>query len=229
MTGLLLESPPLDVFGQMALDEALAKSKPAEFCLRFFRWRGAGATFGYAQRIAEVERALPAKLARACTRRPTGGGVVPHVDDLTFSCVFPARGELRPTEIYRRLHAAILAGLRGAVASARLAESGGRGAPRGPGGASQCFAEPVPLDILVADRKILGGAIRRYGETVLYQGSLQLPGARERAAELEAAIAKALATAWELRWTMRDVPAEAQDAAHDLAATYRSADWIRRR
>ena len=46
MRGRLLDSPPLDVFGQMALDEALAQSKPAEFCLRFFRWRGVGATFG---------------------------------------------------------------------------------------------------------------------------------------------------------------------------------------
>ena len=229
MNGFLLEAPPLDVFGQMALDEALVKSKPAEFCLRFFRWRGNGATFGYAQRIAEVERALPAELARACTRRPTGGGVVPHVDDLTFSCVFSAAGELRPTEIYRRLHGAILAGLRGAVAGARLAESGGRGAPRGPSGASQCFAEPVPLDILVADRKILGGAIRRYGETVLYQGSLQLPGARERAAELETAIAEALAAAWKLRWTSRDVPETVRAAARELEAKYRSSDWIRRR
>ena len=229
MNGFLLESPPLDVFGQMALDEALAQSKPAEFCLRFFRWRGVGATFGYAQRIAEVERALPEELTRACTRRPTGGGVVPHVDDLTFSCVFPAAGELRPAEIYRRLHAALLAGLRGAVAGARLAESGGRGAPRGPDGASQCFREPVPLDILVADRKILGGAIRRFGDTVLYQGSLQLPGARGQAAELETAIAEALAAEWTLRCTSRDVPETVQAAARELEAKYRSADWTRRR
>ena len=229
MRGRLLDSPPLDVFGQMALDEALAQSKPAEFCLRFFRWRGVGATFGYAQRIAEVERALPEELTRACTRRPTGGGVVPHVDDLTFSCVFPAAGELRPAEIYRRLHAALLAGLRGAVAGARLAEAGGRGAPRGPGGASQCFVEPVPLDILAADRKILGGAIRRYGDTVLYQGSLQLPGARARAAELEGAIATALAAEWGLRWERRAADDAVRAAAAALEAKYRADEWIRRR
>lgn len=227
--GVLLDSPPLDVFGQMALDEALAKSAPAEFGLRFFRWRGIGATFGYAQRIAEVERALPAELARACTRRPTGGGVVPHVDDLTFSCVFPAAGVLRPMDLYRRLHAAILAGLRGKVAGARLAESGGNGAPRGPSGASQCFTEPVPLDVMAGNKKILGGAIRRYGETVLYQGSLQLPGARRRAAELEEAIAAALADADGLRWRRREIPAEIRSAAQELEAKYRSPDWIRRR
>ena len=213
----------------MALDEALAKSKPDAFCLRFFRWRGPGATFGYAQRIAEVERALPPELARACTRRPTGGGVVPHVDDLTFSCVFPAAGVLRPTDIYRRLHAAILAGLRGTVPDARLAEIGGRGAPRGPGGASQCFVEPVALDILTAAGKILGGAIRRYGETVMYQGSLQLPGARRRAPELEGALAAALAEAWQLRWARQDVDPAVRTTAAEREAKYRSAEWIRRR
>ena len=228
MRGLLLESPPLDVFGQMALDEALAKSKPDAFCLRFFRWAGPAATFGYAQRIREVELVLPPGAAGAVARRPTGGGVVPHLDDLTFSCVFPAEGVLKPTEHYRRLHAAIGAELRAAVPGARLAESGGRAAPRGPGGASQCFVEPVALDVLAATGKILGGAIRRYGETVLYQGSLQLPDARPRAAALEAAIARALAAEWRLRWERVPAPDAVRAAAAEGEAKYRSAAWLRR-
>ena len=229
MTGLLLESPPLDVFGQMALDEALAKSKPDAFCLRFFRWRGVGATFGYAQRIREVERALPAELACACTRRPTGGGIVPHVDDLTFSCVFPDGGVLKPTELYRRLHAAILAGLHGAGLDARLCAPGGRAVPRGPAGASECFVQPVALDILTEEGKILGGAIRRTGGTVLYQGSLQLPDARKRASELEEAISRTLAAEWGLRWVRCEPGTDVQAEANALTAKYRSAEWIRRR
>ena len=229
MNGLLLDSPPLDVFGQMALDEALAKSKPDRFILRFFRWRGVGATFGYAQRIREVEAALPAELARACTRRPTGGGIVSHVDDLTFSCVFPDGGTLRPAEIYRRLHSAILTGLRRAGLEARLCSTGGNAAPRGPNGASQCFVQPVALDILSARGKILGGAIRRYGATVLYQGSLQIPEARSRATELEAAIARALAAEWNLRWEICEPAACVRDEAAAMEPKYRSEEWIRRR
>ena len=228
MNGLLLESPPLDVFGQMALDEALARAKPETFCLRFFRWAGVGATFGYAQRIREVEPALPAGIGTTYTRRPTGGGIVPHLEDLTFSCVFPAGGVLRPAEIYRRLHAALLAGLRGAGLEARLATAGGSPAPRGPAGASQCFVQPVALDILTDAGKILGGAIRRYGETVLYQGSLQLPDARPRAAELEAAIARALAAEWHLRWERVPAPDAVRAAAAEGEAEYRSAAWLRR-
>lgn len=212
----------------MAMDEALAKSKPEAFCLRFFRWKGAGATFGYAQRIREVERALPPGIGNVYTRRPTGGGIVPHLDDLTFSCVFPAGGELRPAEIYRRLHTALLAGLRAAGVAAQLAATGGSPAPRGPAGASQCFVQPVALDILAEQGKILGGAIRRTGGTVLYQGSLQLPGARARAGELEAAISRSLAAEWGLDWERRDADSRLQVAAQALEEKYRSREWIRR-
>lgn len=229
MVGVIAETPPLDVFGQMALDEALAKSKPAAFVLRFFRWQGVGATFGYAQRIREVEKALPSGIGQAYTRRPTGGGIVPHLADLTFSCIFPDEGALRPTEIYRRLHAAILNGLRETGVDARLCAKGGSPAPHGPNGASQCFVQPVALDVLTEQGKILGGAIRRMGSTVLYQGSLQLPDARRRAPELETAISRTLAAEWGLRWEHGEPAPAVTAAAAALDAKYRSAEWIRQR
>lgn len=213
----------------MALDDALAKSEPDAFCLRFYRWAGVGATFGYAQRIREVDLALPPGLGDRRTRRPTGGGIVLHVDDLTFSCVFPAAGLLRPTDVYRRLHSAIRTGLREAGLDAHLCAQGGSPAPRGPGGASQCFVEPVALDLLSAEGKILGGAIRRYGSTVLYQGSLQLPDARKRAAALEAAIRRGVAAEWDLRWERREPEAAVRAEASAREPTYRSEEWIRRR
>ncbi len=228
MDGVIVEAAALDVFGQMALDEALAKSKPEAFLIRFFRWKGIGATFGYAQRIREVEKALPKGVGDSFTRRPTGGGIVPHFGDLTFSCIFPDGGELRPAEIYRRLHSAILPGLREAGLAAQLCAKGGSTAPAGPGGASQCFIQPVALDILTDGGKILGGAIRRQGSTVLYQGSLQLPDARPRSVELETAISRVVAAEWALRWERREVSDEVRAAAAALETKYRSEEWIRR-
>ncbi len=227
-----LLSPARDVFGQMALDEALAASKPERFCLRFYRWQGAGLTFGYAQRVAAVEPLLPREAAGAWTRRPTGGGVVEHLSDLTFSCVFPAEGALKPQGIYERLHAAILEGLRQTgLAVQLLAEKREPAPPRVRERASQCFAEPVPLDIMSENggNKILGGAIRRYGGTVLYQGSLQLPGAREHAPIFEQAIRNGLSLHWNIAWQSVDIPADVLAAAEALTETYRSAAWIRRR
>lgn len=229
MRGLLLDSPALDVFGQMALDEALAKSKPDAFCLRFFRWQGVGVTFGYAQRIREVEKALPGDIGKFYTRRPTGGGLVPHLDDLTFSCVFPEERTLRPTDLYRRLHSAVLRGLREIGLEARLCATDRGASPPGAGGASQCFVQPVMLDILTAAGKILGGAVRRSGNTVLYQGSLQLADARARAGLLEAAIGRALAAEWTLQWEQKRPASAVQDEADALEAKYRSEEWIRRR
>ena len=228
MKGLLIESAPRDVFGQMALDEALAQERSDSFGVRFFRWDGVGATFGYSQRIGEVERELPGELREFCTRRPTGGGIVPHVDDLTFSCVFPSEGVLRPAEIYRRLHSALLGGLRAAGVAARLCARG-RSAPSAAGRASQCFVEPVEMDVLSDDGKVLGGAIRRHGDTVLYQGSLQLAAARSRGEAYEQAMLDALAAEWGLRWERSDAPSSALDRADALEEKYRSTEWIRRR
>ncbi len=229
MNALLLTTPPMDVFGQMAVDEALLQSHPEVFCIRFFRWMGVGLTFGYAQRFQAVERILPREIGSNWTRRPTGGGIVPHLDDLTFSCVFPDGGVLNPTGLYRRLHSAIYQALREAGVDARLSSAEGDSASYGVEMASQCFKKPVPLDILVGETKVLGGAIRRMGNTVLYQGSLQLPGARQRSTELEVLIQRHLAKNWGLQWSQGELDAATQAKARALEAKYRSVEWIQRR
>jgi len=230
MNALLLTTPPLDVFGQMATDEALAQSHPEAFCLRFFRWQGAGLTFGYAQRFQAVERILPPGIGANWTRRPTGGGLVPHLDDLTFSCVFPDEGKLNPTGLYSRIHSAVHQALCEGGLDVRLSVSEGEDfAKDGFERASQCFKEPVSLDILMGETKILGGAIRRMGHTVLYQGSLQLPDARQRSEELEGLIQRHLANEWGLRWTRGEMDVPTQTVAKALEAKYRSVEWIQRR
>ena len=228
MDGILVEAPTLDVFGQMALDEALTESKPEVFCLRFFRWQEPAATFGYAQRIREVVPALPPGIGSHYTRRPTGGGIVPHLADLTFSCVFPAAGMLRPADIYRRLHAAILKGLQAAGVAGRLCATEGKNSTSGPTGAMQCFMQPVALDILAEAGKILGGAIKRSGDTVLYQGSLQLAGIRSRLPEMETVLAEALASEWGVMWRSQEPAPAVWAATRALEAQYRSPEWIQR-
>ena len=180
---LILNTPPLNAYEQMALDESLVSLRPEEITLRFYRWTpGPAVTFGYAQAYKDVCRLAAARgITQFIVRRPTGGGVVFHEDDLTFSLVFPSA--LRPVEIYEKFHA---------CAQANLAKAGQtRTALEGPvakeayrpgssSGASACFQNPVENDVLNASgEKILGGALRRFGTTLLYQGSLQVSGARD--------------------------------------------------
>jgi hypothetical protein len=221
--GVLLDSPPLDVFGQMALDEALAQSKPAEFCLRFFRWRGVGATFGYAQRIAEVRAgAAPAELgARARGGRRRGAWCRRGGSD--FLLRFSGGGELRRRKSTGGCTVRFGGAARGR-GGARVGGIGGRGRAARAGRRVAMFRGTRALDILAADRKILGGdpALWRH---VLYLGSLQLPGRADGRAER--LIAAALAAAWE---TALEAPGSAGGSARrrrGMETKHRSAEWIR--
>ena len=90
----------------MALDEALLQSAPqlGRPVLRFYGWLEPAATFGYSQSYAEIEKLT---MLRPLLRRPTGGGLVPHDADWTYSLVFPAGHfwhRLKAVESYRRVH-----------------------------------------------------------------------------------------------------------------------------
>ncbi|MDR0994051.1 MAG: hypothetical protein LBN38_05755 [Verrucomicrobiota bacterium] len=226
MDGWRISFPEADVFTQMAVDEAVARTAPAAFCLRFYRWGGRGATFGYAQAWADVLRTLPPELHAQAVRRPTGGGVVLHETDMTFSCVIPLEGGWRPKTLYARLHGAVQGALCRCGLSTEAYGPTGQLAPNGPEGASQCFVRPVAMDLMAAGRKILGGALRRMGPAALYQGSLQAPGIRSGAEETEAAMAEAIAQEWGIsRW--REAPAP--DVPPSLLQKYHSAAWNRKR
>src|SRR6266498_3246716 len=103
---LLLNSGPGPAAFNMALDEALLEAMPrlGKPVLRFYGWTEPAASFGYFQKFAEVERAT---LLRPLVRRPTGGGIVPHDADWTYSLIVPAGSEwhsLRAVESYRCMH-----------------------------------------------------------------------------------------------------------------------------
>ena len=108
---LLLDSGPCPPAFNMALDEALLESvsRLGQPVRRFYGWTEPAATFGYFQKYADVERAT---LLRPLIRRPTGGGIVPHDSDWTYSLAFPPGHEwhsLKAEESYRRVHAWIQA------------------------------------------------------------------------------------------------------------------------
>lgn len=173
---------PMEPAANMAWDEALLESA-AGFglpVLRFYAWAEPAATFGYFQRYADVAgwTAL-----RPLIRRPTGGGLVPHDADWTYSLVVPPGHpwhRLRATASYQRMHAWIQAAFGELGVNTGLA-----GAPRGdaPG---QCFVGADQFDVLLQDRKIAGAAQRRTRDGLLIQGSIQPPAGLARDAFEEA-------------------------------------------
>lgn len=168
---LLLDSGPGAAAFNMALDEALLEAMPRlrRPALRFYGWTEPAASFGYFQKFSDVEHAT---LLRPLVRRPTGGGIVPHDADWTYSAAFPAGHDwhaLAATESYRRIHEWVQAAFARLQVAVELASCC---RPAGPG---QCFVGHEKSDVLWREKKIAGAAQRRNKLGLLIQGSVQPP------------------------------------------------------
>ncbi|PIR15243.1 MAG: hypothetical protein COV48_15465 [Elusimicrobia bacterium CG11_big_fil_rev_8_21_14_0_20_64_6] len=154
----------------MALDEAvLLESPPGALVLRVYEWKGEACTFGFSQKYADAKAAC--KKGIEPVRRATGGGIVFHDGDVTFSLVFPWDRTCAPEAIYKNIHRGIHQALK-----ARGTANGMWSPEKKPAGLSAaCFARAETADLVDAgDRKILGGALRKKGAKGLYQGSLRV-------------------------------------------------------
>jgi lipoate-protein ligase A len=199
----LLNSGPQSAAHNMAVDEALLTAMPRwrQPVLRFYAWTEPAATFGYFQRFAEVARRTP---LRPLVRRPTGGGIVPHDADWTYSLAFPAGSgwhELSAMESYQRVHEWIQAAFTRLGVAPELAADSRHPAP------GACFEGHEKSDVLWHGRKIAGAAQRRNKLGLLIQGSVQPPSARLRRADWEQAMGEAARETWQVDW--RPSPGEA--------------------
>lgn len=200
---------------QMAADQLMleAADRPV---LRVFRWSGPWVSAGYFVPHAEAAAVRP---DLPVCRRWTGGGIVVHEGDLTFSVVAP-RGEpwaeLRAAESYRQLHEAVARAMEAAGWRVELAAEPAAAA-------GECFTGPVRHDILFGGRKIAGGAQRRTRRGVLHQGSVQgVPDPGSLAVPLAAALAGTVD-----RW---EPPADAEARIAALVASrYERTAFVERR
>jgi lipoate-protein ligase A len=188
MNCLLLSSGLCAPSFNMAMDEALleAVARLGKPVLRFYGWTEPAATFGYFQKFAEIEQAT---MLRPLIRRPTGGGLVPHDADWTYSLAFPAGSEwhsLRAEESYFRAHAWIQRAFAQLGVETELAPCCKKSAP------GQCFVGYEKHDLLWRGRKIAGAAQRRNKRGLLIQGSVQPPPIELARAAWEEAMADAV-------------------------------------
>src|SRR4029077_14333044 len=142
--------------------------------IRFYRWRSPALSFGYFGKFSDV--AIYAA-ERDLVRRWTGGGIVFHGEDLTYSIVIPASDlvfDESSIVIYEEIHRDLCGALAGHNQGAELAtvanqlRTGDRGSCD-----NDCFANPVRADVMMDGRKIAGAAQRRTRRGLLQQGSIQ--------------------------------------------------------
>src|ERR1700677_3870212 len=172
MNWLLLNSGAGAAAFNMAVDEILLETAPQSGTpvLRLYGWKQPAATFGYFQKYTGVELATP---LRPLIRRPTGGGIVPHDADWTYSFVAPPDHEwhsLAAIESYRRMHAWIQSAFARLKIETELAPCS-----RKPEISGACFIGHEKFDLLWHGKKIAGAAQRRNKSGLLIQGSVQPP------------------------------------------------------
>jgi lipoyl(octanoyl) transferase len=226
----------------MALDEALleAMSRLGRPVLRFYGWTEPAATFGYFQKYADVERAT---LLRPLLRRPTGGGIVPHDTDWTYSFAFPPGHEwhsLKAEESYRRVHEWIqsaFAKLNVTTALAPTPNSELLAAPKPCEGGrtlnseiGQCFAGYERFDLLWQGRKIAGAAQRRNKLGLLIQGSVQPPPISIARTDWQKAMCEVGRVELEIEWLEFEPDDPPRERAEHLALhKYSRMEFIRKR
>ncbi len=179
MTLRVISSPSLDCFSQMAIDEALfliaQDSESAQPIIRFYQFSNPCCTIGFSQRRLPLLESIENQNL-PWVRRPTGGGVVWHTNDIIFSMVLPE--SIHPDfhcapETYRLIHEAVVSALTAfSINPEYFSENEKQKTPD----ELICFDHPVKNDVLLNGDKIAGGAERRSNHYVLHQESLQLHG-----------------------------------------------------
>jgi lipoate-protein ligase A len=174
-----IEGGPLDGAHNMAVDEALLSCFDPEISRPVFRiygWEPPSLSLGRFQQAGDIlDQGKIRAAGLSVVRRITGGGVIYHADELTYSLVcaprhVPPAASIKESfrvltsflmEFYRKL------GLEPyyAVESA--------GSPSPPGESSPfCFAGRETYDIIIRKRKIGGNAQRRLKNVIFQHGSI---------------------------------------------------------
>jgi lipoate-protein ligase A len=222
----LLEAGGCDPAINMAADEALllAVARLARPILRFYGWTEPAATFGYFQKHAEIARWTQ---LRPLIRRPTGGGLVPHLSDWTYCIAVPPGNswyELSAEESYRTVHEWIR------LAFARLNLETSLAPEAHHDVLGQCFIGAEKHDLLWHGRKIAGAAQRRNRHGLLIQGSVQQqpPGAERKA--WETAMREVGTTFLDATWeTWKPTPSWLAEVESLAAQKYRQASFNEKR
>ena len=215
MLGRLLIDSKSSAAANMAIDESLLRHAQAPV-LRLYGWEEPCVSIGYFQRASVVAAGTP------FVRRYTGGGLVEHGRDLTYTLVLPAShplAEAGTLPSYRAIHEGVASALRAAGIDCRLATA----QPKKDH--ASCFLKPVPADVLDPQgNKLAGAAQRRTKQGCLHQGSILLSGPIPPVLPklLPEHLAQALQDSWKAAERMREEEEFAEKLFRDRYSTH---DW----
>ncbi|MDB6127143.1 MAG: biotin/lipoate protein ligase, partial [Verrucomicrobia bacterium] len=201
---------------------------------RHYGWHRPAFTFGYSQKIGFVRASLPPGERLDVCRRPTGGGIVDHRDDWTYSLVIP-RGhpleDLRATQSYREVHECLATALRAQGVPAVTQQSAEPPVEGEAGGVTGVCFQRAELYDVVHERsreKIAGAAQKRNKHGLLCQGSIWRPaiGATLDWERLHDDFTARLAAVLQTEAQPTPWPDLNEDEVSGLTEKYSSPEWL---
>ncbi len=157
----------------MSIDELLLPLvKPQAPILRIYGWDRPSVSIGYVQ---NYDAAAPGQ-QYTVVRRPTGGGVVYHDCDVTYTVAVPTShpiSQLDRMESYHVFHRAVQRALGELSITASLATDN-PALPHVDRATMKCFVSPTRYDVMEEQKKVAGAAQRRTRYGILHQGSIAL-------------------------------------------------------
>jgi lipoate-protein ligase A len=163
----------------MAIDEAILNSVcagHAQPTIRFYDWNPPTISCGYNQSIEkEIDLDLVKSKGYGVVRRPTGGRVVLHEAEVTYSIVTPCEGRFAGTitESYFEISQALAAGFQLMGIKVDL-EREHLSSNHQRMDSNPCFASSSKYELNYQNRKIVGSAQVRKNGCLLQHGSILL-------------------------------------------------------
>lgn len=213
----------------MAVDEVLMEAQKISSAIptiRFYSWLTPAYSVGYFQDVGEIaERHRCAQKGVPVVKRITGGGMVCHGEDLTFSLTLKTPTGFFSTEVkesYLKINEALRTGLMEIFPALDYASC--KEVPSGRGsGERVCFESPSCYDLLLGKKKVAGSSQRRKHGTLLHQGSLFLKLEREK---LIGCILRGFEKKWGIAFHKIPLSDEELSRAGQCAAQrYSSPEW----
>ncbi len=228
----LIQDVPRNGTENMAIDEYLMRHQLAAAhtaTLRIYSWKNPCVTLGYFQNVAKVRARLGKDADNLqIIRRITGGGMVSHTKDLTFSLITPMASGLLPGDVktsYLKINEALREGLRKKFPEVEYADC--KTVPSGrPGkeGDRICFDAPSCYDLLLGKRKIVGASQRRKDGVILHQSTIFFPECSFE--ELSEYILDGFKSKWSVEFEKRELSGKEIDEARSIEfSRYSDAEW----
>ena len=185
----ILKSGKLSPAENMAIDEAImqaviaGKSLPT---IRFYDWNPSTASCGYNQSAEkEVDFRALEKYGYGFVRRPTGGRLVLHDQEVTYSVIAPIDGRFSGsiTNAYSIISLALAEGLKEMGIEVEL-ERGNLTSAHQREEANPCFTSSSKFELKCNRKKIVGSAQVRKDNILLQHGSILLNNDQSKIAYL---------------------------------------------